>query len=215
MAPLTGALRTLELDHATGLPASFSRSRQAEEGRWRELHGALHHSLVEWLERAEPSASVDIVITPKVPTPFQRQEVGGSSKRAEAVAAAVREAGASITGRSGGPAILARTSRETLQDVIAYLPGIEAIHPDLETEVQSLKAARDLVEGPLLLAHSLGVGGDLSIAVYEPDACIRREHSDFQLVTFETRIGLGQSCDPRSAQAGTGRARRRHVPVPR
>lgn len=64
-----------------------------------------------------------------------------------------------------------------------------------------LSAAADLVQGPLLDAHDQGLGRDLTVAIYEPEACIDRNHPDFDLITFLPRIPEAD-CNPGSGRNG-------------
>lgn len=59
-------------------------------------------------------------------------------------------------------------------------------------------AARDLGQGVLFAAHEQGAGRDLVIAVYEPGACVDRDHPAFEQVHFLPRLPSA-SCDERGS----------------
>lgn len=197
----TGELRDLVVDEASGDISSIESARAAEEGRWRETHGALDLSLVKQLEPLQPTDAVEIVILPRQTATTESRKGKKTKSPLESTKSALRKAGirgASIDPEAGHARV--KASREEIQGIIAFMPEVAAVYPWEEPSALGLKVARDLVQAPLVAAHANGFGSDLTIAVYEPGACITRTHPDFQFVTFDARIGFDSNCQTGSAQ---------------
>jgi len=98
-------------------------------------------------------------------------------------------------GCRGWLAKLARTTSATLVLLAAALLTGSASG--------ATSVADELREHGLFEAHEEGLGSDLRIAVYEQDACIDRNRSEFSLLTFEAR-SPDVECNPQGAYSRNG-----------
>jgi hypothetical protein len=190
-----GELRDVVIDAASGAIGSIAAARTEEERRWREIHGALDLSLVEHLQTLQPTESMEIMIFPAETATSESSKGKKIKSPLEVMKSALRKAGirnADIDLAIG--AVRVSASVADIRSIIAFLPGAAAAYPWQELTTIGLNATKDSIQAPLVPAHAGGAGSDLTIAVYEPGACINRSHSDFQFVTFDERIGTADSC---------------------
>lgn len=192
----TGELRDVVIDQASGAFTSIALARAEEERRWREVHGALDLSLVEHLQTLQPDQVVEIVVLP-IDTATTESVKGKKFKSPlEATRSALRKAGfRNATAYPEAGHVRVSASGGDIRSIVAFLPEVAAAYPWEEPATLGLKAAKDLIQAPLVPAHADGFGSDMTIAVYEPRACINRNHPDFQFVTFDERIGFESNCE--------------------
>ena len=192
----TGQLRDVVIDMDSGGVTEIGAVRAEEERRWLQIHGALDLSLVQRLQTAAPGEKLEIVIFSKDDGAEIQDGKGKKSKDPlDAIRSALRKSG--VRGAKSYPDeghVRVLASAEDVRQVIAFLPGVAAAYPWEESATLGLKAARDLIQEPLVSAHTNGFGTHLTIAVDEPEACINRAHPDFQYVTFDERIGFDVNC---------------------
>jgi hypothetical protein len=196
-----GELRDVVIDADSGGITDIGTVRAEEERRWLETYGALDFSLIEHLQLATPGERQEIVIFPKANATATQSRKGKKSKDPlETLRSVLHKSG--VRGAKSYPEaghIRVLASIEDIRQIVAFLPEVAAAYPWEEPASLGLKAAEDLIQAPLAPAHANGFGDDLTIAVYEPNACIHRGHPDFQDVTFDSRIGFDVNCP-----AGTG-----------
>jgi hypothetical protein len=207
--PTTGLIRDIIVNKGTGAPASISDLRLRNEAAWRAEHGAMTPKLVALLDSVSSSEEVHVDIWAIVPTgPFETDATTGTERDADhaayraarraaaqpvmdALATTVAGLGATVESIELAPPVLhVRGTRAVLESVAEALPN--AVQIDMTAtdtgSVLTTNAAADLIQEPLQLAHLLGFGLDLRIALVEPDACVNTEHEAFRYVFFETPL---------------------------
>jgi hypothetical protein len=175
-----GVLRDETVDALDGHAVDFETLRAAEVRARRARFGAFDPSFAAEVARAPGAVLAADVLS------AERGPEGAE------LAAYLERAGATVTRTDGAVASVeapARVLTALSRDLI-----IESIAPREAAVTTALSAARDLVEDSLWWSHAWGIGSDLRVAVVEPNACIRRTHKDFQLLTFEARVD-GPTCD--------------------
>lgn len=184
-----GELRDVVVNAVTGEPADFDALREAEVRARRARHGALTPSFAADVARASDEA----MIAADVLVGLEAGQLTGDELRRE-----LEAAGAQVTRVDGSLASVDATP--LVLRALAHDARIESISARTSTTLTSIDAAKDLGQIPLQWPHLFGVGSDLTIAVVEPNVCIRRTHRDFQWVTFDTPPS---SCDLRDGRHST------------
>jgi hypothetical protein len=208
--------RNLVIDAATGLPVSFSELRLDEDAAWRARSGALHPAFASRLEARAPDELVDASVWVETPpaaplltdasTPedwdadhaaYVAARQADNAGAVDALVEAIEATGAAIVSVEYHPPKIGVTATRQALEAIAFLDGVSRVFDRAEQERLAADAAADMVQEPLHFAHALGSGTNLRIAIVEPNACIRDDHDDFALVTFEPTAGLAGRCyDP-------------------
>lgn len=204
-----GGVRDLTLRNDTGEPVSFSQVRRQNETLWQAKHGTLESALVDRLSTLSRTDLVMADVWLRVPGEGTFQPDGDisegldvahaafiASRKAAAapiaasVSAALEAAGATILSVELTPPVLhIQISREALETQASLLINVlEIVETPPVGEVLAIEGAIDLVQNPLWLAHLIGFGERLRVAVAEPGACINTEHEAFRGVTFEEPV---------------------------
>jgi hypothetical protein len=203
----TGVVRDVLVDERNGAQVSFRELRAQNEAKWRETHGVLAPALVNQIQSLGSSDTIAAEIWVNVPgaetfltnaaTATQRDAEHAAFLAArqaaaqpilDALATTLHGAGATIDTMELTPPVLhVHASRQVLEDVAAWLPGVIRVKPAAPDtgSVLTTNASVDLVQEPLHLAHLLLFGTDLRIALAEPGACVNTAHEAFQFVTFD------------------------------
>jgi hypothetical protein len=206
----TGEVRNISVDERTGAPVSFSDLRSRNEAAWRSEHGALTPALVQKLETLSNSDTLAVDIWVAVPgssifgtdaesatdrdvdfATFLATERGIAEPVLDELATTLSDAGATIESIELTPPVLHVTaSRAVLEQAAPTLSTAVQINesPNGPWTVLGTNASADLVQAPLQLAHFLGYGMDLRMALVEPEACVNTTHEAFQNVFFEPPI---------------------------
>ena len=204
--PATPSLRDVIVNGGTGALVSLSDLRAQNEEVWRAAHGVLDRELVQRLDAVENTAVVAADVWVDVPGPstfsatastaseldvahaaFLEERRAAAQSILDALRSALDAAGARIVSVDSSPAIIKIEAPASLFEQVSRMPNVFQVSQSRLTpgDVINTGSARDMVQEPLQLAHALGAGRDLRIAVVEPEACIRDTHEAFQFVTFD------------------------------
>lgn len=212
----SGQVREVFVDKHSGVPVDWMELREANHTAWRETHGALTEPLAEYLAGLAPAASLTTHIWVQAPAgpPFKTSAeipADWDAAHSQFMAERIAQNRANVTNTRDRleaseadiqavefepPRITVRATRETIESKLAFLPLVAAItRDDSDQPLLAVQAAADLGQASLGLAHVLGAGHGLRIALVETSACIHSRHSHFQLLTFEDSLGIDGRCD--------------------
>ena len=207
--PSTGTVRDVAVQSNSGVMVSFNDLRSQNEALWRSRHGSLDPALVQRLATLASSDPVLADVWMQVPGP-QTMPAGAHTPEewdtahsayvdqrhtdampiVSAVSAALSAAGATILSTSLNPPVLhIQAPGSVLQTTAANLGNVFLVREtETEKHVLTTHGATDLVQQPLQLAHLIGFGSHLLIAIAEDMACVNQQHEAFQGVFWENPL---------------------------
>jgi hypothetical protein len=169
----TGTIRELTLDQKNGRPVAHEHVRTLATSHWRRQHGAASRDLVRRLtESAGSLLTVDVEVASVSDIPAWLKELESSGMRLLATHR-------NVVTVQGNPEQILAVSRTS---------GVASVGEHHERRNLSLGIAADLDQPAIRTAHRTGAGVGFVAAVWEPGACIRRDHPDFARLTFEPRF---------------------------
>lgn len=167
------AVRDRSTDPTTGRAVDYDALRGAEMRAMRERFGALVPSFARELA----GSSEEAIVAADVLAESGTLEGEGLRRELSRAGANVLRVDGALATVEASAAVLRSMSRD---------PRVASIAPRVASVTTSLAAAKDLGQVSLQWPHLLGIGSDLTIAVVEPNVCIRRTHQDFRWVTFDS-----------------------------
>jgi hypothetical protein len=220
--PTAGTVRDLAVQTNNGVLVSFNDLRNQNEALWRSRHGSLDPALVQRLATLGISDTVLADVWMQVPGPqtmspgahtpeewdvahaaYMDQRRAAAMPIVSAVSTALSAAGATVLSTNLNPPVLhIQAPRGVLETTAANLGNVFLVR-ETETEKHVLitRGATDLVQQPLQLAHLLGAGAGLRIAIAEDQACVNQQHEAFQGVVWEDPL---DSCSGDGVTANDG-----------
>jgi Subtilase family len=175
----TGQIREVITDRVTGTRVDLGAALSTERKAWRRRYGRADIALAARLEGARPAETIRVGI---------RWTSGGES----ALRAALDRVDARILRERRGHVEAAVSARGLRGLVHRSFVSAAALIPRVRS--LALDMARDLDQAAIDDAHGLGVGVGWLTALWELEACVRRDHPDFRSVTWLPRPG-NTPCD--------------------
>jgi subtilisin family serine protease len=174
----TGSVRELVIDERTREAAMYQQLSDQDRTERRRHHGVASRDLIQSLRDAAGSTvSVDV-------------EVAATD---DVVAATRNIQSLDLTVLSTHRRVLTVRGRPDQVRAVSRMDRVTSVGLHHERRNVSLGIARDLDQPAVAVAHTTGAGVGFVAAVWEREACVRRDHPDFSNLTFEPRFG-GTTC---------------------